>query len=699
MNIKVAKTAGFCFGVDRAVSLVYKMVSEGKKVCTLGPIIHNPQLVEDLIQKGVIIVDSLDQIPEGYTVVVRTHGVSKKEMDTVRSRKTPYCDATCPFVSKIHKIVYDRCGETGAVLIAGDEMHPEVEGIRGYCRGESYVFKNAEELEKIIEAHRLAGKNPLICVSQTTFSVKEWNLCVEILKKLCTNAVIFDTICSATSERQSEAVLLSKNSDAMIVIGGRHSSNTTKLSKVSSENCDTFLIETADELYDIDFSAYETVGVTAGASTPAGIIKEVLQTMSEIKETNIEKEVETTASAVAETAESATKAAEPAVEASAGGEMSFAELLEESFKTFNTDQRVKGTVVRITPTEIQVDVGGRKQAGFVSLDELTSNPNEKAEDIVSIGDVLDLIIMKTNDQDGTIMLSKRRFDAIKGWDDIVAAKENDEILEGVVISVVRGGVLVSTKGVRVFVPASLATANRGDSLDALVNTTVRFKIIEINESRRRAVASIKAVLREENKELQEKFWADVEEGQKFTGVVKSLTSYGAFVDIGGVDGMIHISELAWKRVKHPSEIVKVGDTVEVFIKALDRENKKISLGYKKTEDNPWEILKEKYPVDTVVTAKIVGITTFGAFANIIPGIDGLIHISQIANQHVKNPADLLKVGQEVEAKITEIDFDKKRVSLSMRALLGDEEEYAEASAEEIAAPAEETAVQEAPVEE
>ncbi|MCC8023339.1 MAG: bifunctional 4-hydroxy-3-methylbut-2-enyl diphosphate reductase/30S ribosomal protein S1 [Clostridiales bacterium] len=684
MQVTLADSAGFCFGVDRAVELVYRLLDEGHRVCTLGPIIHNPQLVAALQERGVVIAETAEEIPEGYTVVIRSHGIAKDELEAVQGNGREICNATCPFVSKIHRIVEQKGRADGLVLIAGDAAHPEVQGIRSYCPGASRVFRDEPELDAILGDPAIREYQDILCVAQTTFSLNIWKKSIEKLKKVCTNAVIFDTICGATSERQSEAVELSKRSDAMIVIGGRHSSNTAKLRDVSAAHCDTFLIETARELRGIDLSRYQSVGVTAGASTPAGIIKEVLQTMSEIKETNTEKEVETTAAQspeVAETAESADTAAnEPAASASADGEMSFAELLEESFKSVTTDQKVRGKVVRITPTEVQVDVDGRKQAGFVTLDELTANPNEKVEDIVQVGDELDLIIMKTNDQDGTIMLSKRRLDAIKGWENVVAAHENDEVMEGVVSAVVRGGVLVSTHGVRVFVPASLATLNRGENLENLLNQEVRFKIIEINESRRRAVASIKAVLREERKATEDAFWSQLEEEQKYTGTVKSLTSYGAFVDIGGVDGMIHISELSWNRIKHPSEVVNVGDTVEVYIKGLDHENRKISLGFKKLEDNLWEVLRRDYPIGTVVKAKIVGLTTFGAFANIIPGIDGLIHISQIANQHVKNPADLLKVGQEVDAVITEINFEGKRVSLSMRKLLEDEAPAAEEEA-------------------
>ena len=385
-------------------------------------------------------------------------------------------------------------------------------------------------------------------------------------------------------------------------------------------------------------------------------------------------------------------------------EMNFEEMLEESLKSLNTDEKVHGVVVGISPTEVYVDVG-RKQAGFIPAAELSNDPSVKPEDVVKIGDEMDLLIMKTNDQEGTIMLSKRRVDAMKGWDEIGEALENNEILEGKVIEVVKGGVIVLYKAMRVFVPASQATATRGEDLNALLNTDVKFRIIEVNRQRRRAVGSIRSVLREERKAAQEKFWEQVEVGQEYTGKVKSLTNFGAFVDLGGVDGMVHISELSWNRVKHPSEVVNVGDTVTVYVKALDRENGKISLGYKRPEDNPWVKLEREYPVGTVCDAKIVGITQFGAFANVIPGIDGLIHISQLADHRVEKPQDVVKVGDVVKVKITDIDFDKHRVSLSIRALLEDQQQEedqaaAQAPAEEVVysteAPAEEAPVQDEP---
>ena len=673
MKINLAKTAGFCFGVNRAVDLVYKLVDEGKKVCTLGPIIHNAQLVADLESKGVKIIDSPSECPEGYMIVVRTHGVEKSVIDDIESRKIEYVDATCPFVTKIHNIVKEQDSDT-VVLIAGDVNHPEVLGIRSYCKGKSYVFKNENELDVILQNPEFVKDKKIICVSQTTFSLKEWQKSKKILKRVCTNIDFFDTICNATSDRQLEAAELAKNSDAMLVIGGRHSSNTRKLQEVSSAFCPSYHIETVDELGAIDFSDCKVVGVTAGASTPSVIIKEVLKTMSEeIKE----KEVETTsavAEEVVETAETADKAVKPAVDASADGEASFEELLNESFKDNDNSKVVKGTVERITPSEVYVDIPGRKQTGVVAFDDLSSEPISKCEDVVAVGDEIDLIIMKTDDNDGVLKLSKRLLDASKGWNDIVAAKEADEILEGTVTQVIRGGVLVTTNGTRVFVPASLTGIPRNQNLDILQGTDVKFKIIDINPARRRAVGSIKVVTDAERKAQQDAAWAALEVGQKITGTVKSLTSYGAFVDLGGIDGMIHISELSWSRIKHPSEVVNVGDTVEVTIKALDEETRKISLGFKKIEDNPWEILKRDYPVGSVVDARIVSFATFGAFANILPTVDGLIHISQIAWERIKAPQDVLKVGDVVKAKIIDIDFDKKRVSLSIKELLDKPEE-------------------------
>jgi (E)-4-hydroxy-3-methyl-but-2-enyl pyrophosphate reductase len=656
LKIIAARSAGYCFGVNRAIEMVDALLRKGKKVCTLGPIIHNPQTLAQFAERGVKIVDSPDEAPADATIVIRSHGVSKAVCDAIFERKLECVDATCPFVAKIHKIVSKASAEGKTVLIAGDCSHPEVQGIRGHCSENCFVFKNAEELRSILQNIPNDNKTPPCVVAQTTFSVSEWENCLEIIKRVYTNATIFDTICNATAVRQSEAESLSRCCDAMIVIGGKQSSNTAKLRDVCRKNCSTYLIETADELPLSALKGAECIGITAGASTPASIIKEVLDTMSEINEAAGQNLMENNA------------------------EGNFEEMLEESLKNLNTDEKVRGVVVGITPSEVFVDVG-RKQAGFIPASELSADPNVRPEDVVKIGDEMELLIMRTNDQEGTIMLSKKRLDAAKGWETVSSAEESQEVLTGVVTEIIKGGLIVVSHGVRVFIPASQATASRNDPLDELLKKEVKFRVIEVNRNRRRAVGSIRSVLKDERKALAEKFWETAEEGKEYDGVVKSLTSYGAFVDLGGIDGMIHISELSWERIKHPSEVVNIGDTVHVYIKGLDREKGKISLGYKRPEDNPWEILKRDYPVGTVADVTVVGMTAFGAFARVIPGIDGLIHISQIADHRIEKPQDVLKVNDVVKAKITDIDFDKKRVSLSIRALLEPEEKPEETPAE------------------
>lgn len=638
MKITLAKTAGFCFGVDRAVKTLEKLANDGEKVCTLGPIIHNPQVVEHFKSKGVNIIDNISEHKKGATVVLRTHGVEAEIPEYCEKNGIKYIDAACPFVKKIHKIVLENTNENTALLIAGDKNHPEVIGISSRARGDCFTFNSAKELENLLNNCNLLKTERVILVSQTTFSVKEWKKCVEIANLLCTNALIFDTICNATEERQTEALVLSKKNDAMIIIGGRTSSNTAKLKAVCERHCLTYLIETADELLDIDFSGINSIGVTAGASTPDSTIKEVINTMSEFNEKGNPMNDE------------------------------FQQMLDESFDKMSTGKYVAGTVVGFTNTEIQVEIPGKKHAGYVPFDEYSDDPTADPKKELTIGDEIKLIIMSINDAEGTMKLSKRLADRNAIWEELEA---DDTVREGKVTGIVgeNKGVYVQSGAIRVFVPASLAKARKNDSLEELVGTTVEFKIIEVEKSRRRVVGSIRDVVAAKRREVEDAFWANVAEGNTYTGTVRSLTAYGAFVDLGGVDGMIHISELSWTRIKHPSEVLKVGDTVEVYVKALDAENKKISLGYKKIEDNPWEILKRDYPVDSEIECKIVSLTSFGAFAQIIPGVDGLIHISQIAYKHIGSPAEVLKVGETVKAKIMEIDFDKKRVSLSIKALL------------------------------
>lgn len=651
MTFTLAKTAGFCFGVNRAVNLVYDLLDKGERVATLGPIIHNPQLVAELEARGVRIIVSPGEVEPCETVVIRSHGVEQSIYNEMESRSISYTDATCPFVAKIHRIVAKAAAEGKTVLIAGDPDHPEVVGIRGHAGENVFVVRNADELQKRLETLKNSQNPPCILVAQTTYHTTFWRDCFEVARKHYTNIEIFDTICCATSERQSEAAELAAHSDLMLVIGGRHSSNTQKLKQLCESFCPTVLIETSAELRDIGLSAYDKIGITAGASTPAHIIKEVLKTMSEILR-NEENE-------------------------------DFATLLEQSLeseKIYN-GKRVTGVVTSVAPNEVHVDIGA-KQAGIVPAEELTDDPNAKIEELVKKGDEIELSVVKVNDQEGIVTLSKKRCDAQKGFEKIKEAYENGTILDAVITDVVRGGVLAYTCNTKIFIPAPHCSNTRVEDLSTLLKKQVRLMIIEVNENRNRAKGSVRAVLNAERKAKQEKFWEEVEVGKVYTGEVKSLTSYGAFVDLGGIDGMIHVTELAWKKVKHPSEIVNVGDMVEVYIKDFDKEKKRISLGYKKDCDNPWTIFTTKYAVDDVVTVKIVSFATYGAFAEILPGVDGLIHISQIANQHVEKIADVLKLGEEVEAKIIAIDTDKKRVSLSMRALLSENEQKREPVSED-----------------
>lgn len=636
-EIKVAKSAGFCFGVDRAVKLVYGELEKGNKsVATLGPIIHNADVVNDLTDKGVRIADSVDDLKEGEKAVIRSHGVGKKIYEGLDQKGNAYIDATCPFVARIHKIVREKTEEGYFILIAGDKDHPEVQGIVGHCDENYYVFKDEDQLKSFFSKNYKNLEKKLAIVAQTTYNILIWGECLKVIPKDDENILVFDTICNATSQRQSDAALLSKEVDVIIVVGGKNSSNTIKLYNVCSENCPSYHIENADELYSLNLKNAEKIGITAGASTPAYIIKEVQNTMAEILEDDI----------------------------------NFEEALEQSFKKVHTGERVKGYIAAVNNSEAIVDIG-TKHTGYVPLSELTDDQTKKPSDIVSVGEEVDLIVTKINDQEGIVTLSKKKVDELVGFDNISKAKEEDAVLDGVVLNVVKGGILVSVDGVRVFVPASQTGLGRDKNLDELLKQKVQIKIIEVNESRRRAVGSIKAVAKAQREAAKAAFWETAEIGKVYKGEVKSLTNYGAFVDLGGIDGMVHISELSWGRIKHPSQVVKVGDILEVYIKELDKESGRISLGFKKAEDNPWVKFQNNYNVGDVVKATIVSITPFGAFAQIIEGVDGLIHISQIADKRVDNVNDVLSVGQEVDVKITEIDLDKKRISISIRALLDD----------------------------
>ena len=632
MEVRLAKTAGFCFGVNRAVELTNKLLDEGHRVATLGPLIHNTQVVEDMQRRGALVADTVDEIPDGYEVIIRSHGVPRTIYDAIEQRKIVCHDATCPFVKKIQNIALKAEKEGAVLLVAGDKAHPEVQGIVGHTSGEVFVFNDLDEL-KAWKGPSDPSK-PIFAVAQTTFQVTKWQESSEFLKKAYTNALIFDTICNATWARQQEAEDLSQQCDIIVVIGGHHSSNTQKLVQVAAKHTRAVTVETASELRSEWFANVKTAGVTAGASTPSSIIEEVLNSMSvEINDS-----------------------------------MSFEEMLNASEeKRVHAGSIVKGIVTSISANEIQVDIGA-KQTGFVKLSELTDDSSAKVEDLVKVGDELDLIVEKVMDQDGVIQLSRKKLASRKGMEEIAKAAESGEVVEGDVTEFNKGGVVVNVKGVRVFVPASQTDLPKDAELSQLLKKTVRLKISEVNKARKRVVGSIRKVAQAERKALTEALWNNIEIGKKFHGVVKSLTSYGAFVDIGGVDGMVHVSELSWGRVHQPSEVLNVGDEVDVYVINFDREKRKISLGYKDPDANPWTLFTNKYSVGDVAQVKIVKLMPFGAFAEVIDGVDGLIHISQIADRRIGKPEDVLSVGDVVEAKITAIDEEKHKISLSIRAL-------------------------------
>ena len=643
MRLELARSAGFCYGVRRAVQMAEMAAEEGRPCVMLGPIIHNRDVIAYLESIGVGLVDTPEEVPPGTAVLIRSHGEGRPVHEALARLGRPVIDATCPNVSRIHQIV-SRAEEGGRqVLIIGTRTHPEVAAIAGWCR-RPVVLEGVAELSNWLETAPERRDIPLTMVSQTTSTRFIWDSCVEKAKKECTNLKIFDTICNATCKRQSEAQALAARSDAMVVIGGRESSNTKRLAELCGALCPMVVwIERAAELEPSNLCRKASIGITAGASTPEWIIKEVYDKMSD---ENIEIEE------------------------------SFAEMLEKSIKTLNTGEKVTGVVTGITPTEIYVDLG-TKHAGYIPVSELTDDPTAKVEDLVKIGDEIETYVMRVNDQEGVVTLSKKRLDTVKSWDDIEQAREEHTTVEGVVTEENKGGVVVSIKGVRVFVPASQTGLPRETPMSQLLKQHVRLRITEVNRARRRVVGSIRAVEAEERAAKAAEVWANIEENKRYTGTVKSLTSYGAFVDIGGVDGMVHISELSWSRIKHPSEVVSVGDTVEVYVISFDKEKKKISLGMKDRSQNPWEVFTGKYQPGDVASVRVVKLMTFGAFAEVVPGVDGLSHISQIADHRIDKPGDVLSEGQMVDVKIIDIDYDNKKVSLSIRALLEGGDEPAE----------------------
>ena len=660
MKIEIAKNAGFCFGVKRATDRLEKAIAEneGERLYTLGTLIHNDGYNRELAQKGVGLTTmaEAESLAASATrsapvrVFVRAHGIPKEDQERLEdlAQRFPYFayeDCTCPFVSKIHRIASEHSAEDCLFVLSGHAAHPEVVGILSHFEYEKRTFEDARMLEAAVEAGEFEkyGEKLPILVAQTTQNLDEWKKTQKIFKKLYTNPLIFDTICSVTELRQTEAAELAARSDVMIVIGGTESSNTGKLYDICKKICpQTFRIERPRELRELNLitSAHTTVGIAAGASTPSGVIQEVYKIMSE---------------------------------------MNFEEMLESSFKTLNTGDIVTGTVTNVTDTEITLDLGAQV-TGYIKAEQITDDPSVKLTEMFKKGDQIEARVGRVSDIEGIAELSKKAVDSARNWQKIVDAEANGDILEGKVVDVVKGGVSVVVGANRVFVPASQTGVPKEGDLNVLKGTDTRIKIIEIKGNR--AIGSIRAVLREERRAQEAAFWSTIEEGKVYTGAVKSMTSYGAFVDLGGVDGMVHKTELSWRPIASPADVVSVGQEITVFVKSFDAEKKRISLGYKTDDTNPWYVFTGKYAVGDVASVKIVNMMPFGAFAEIVEGVDGLIHISQIAQEKIGKPADVLELGQVVDVKIIGIDEENQKVSLSIRALLDEAQAAAEAMPEE-----------------
>ncbi|ABX42810.1 bifunctional 4-hydroxy-3-methylbut-2-enyl diphosphate reductase/30S ribosomal protein S1 [Lachnoclostridium phytofermentans] len=631
MKITLAKTAGFCFGVKRAVDKVYEEISNGKEVYTYGPIIHNDEVVKDLEDKGVKVIHSLDELKklDRGTIVIRSHGVPKsvldqiKEIEETEGKNFDLVDATCPYVLKIHRIVKEQSELGRQLIVIGDKEHPEVSGIIGWCKNPVIVVGNAEEAEKI----QLSSEQKVCIVAQTTFNYKNFQELVEIISKKGYDILVLNTICNATEERQTEAAMLSKTSEAMIVIGGKHSSNTRKLYEISKKECaNTYYIQ---KLIDLDLNqlkSFRSVGITAGASTPNNIIKEVHTRMAE---------------------------------------MSFEQLLEESLVTIHNGEVVDGTVIRVKEDEIVLNIG-YKADGILTRNEYTNQPNVDLRTVANEGDTMTVKVLKVNDGEGQVLLTYKRLAAEKGSKRLEEAFNNKEVLKAKVAAVLDGGLSVIVDEARIFIPASLASDTYEKNLDKFKDQEIEFVISEFNPKRRRIIGDRKQLLVAKKQELSKALFAKIKVGDVVEGTVKNVTDFGAFIDLGGADGLLHISEMSWGRIESPKKVFKVGDTVKAFIK--DIQGEKIALSLKFPEQNPWANASEKYAVGNVVTGRVARMTEFGAFVELEPGVDALLHVSQISKEHIEKPADALKIGQEVTAKVVDFNNDEKKISLSIKAL-------------------------------
>ena len=775
MRIRLAECVGFCFGVRRSIALAIKAAKIGP-IYTDGPLIHNPQEVRRLEEDFAIVALNEWNAEPDRPLLIRSHGIAPERYKEATRRGFTVIDATCPYVRKAQLKAQALAKAGYLVVIVGDKTHPEVEGLIGWAGNRAYAVadpKAAALLAKTTDLSKIG------VIAQTTQTAKNFSATLAVLTEAAQEIRVEQTICLTTTEHQQAALVLARQVDAMVVVGGKNSSNSKKLAQICVEHCRVFHIETAEELHIDIVRGAAAIGVTAGASTPDWIIEEVVQKMTELEklqtqeeeamkpdmtspgedseltaalkeevavsggeplyeqpeeensvepetlediamkkegietateaecelepepEAELKPEPETEAEPEAETepeseaepepdAEPEPEAeqelvAEPALatqpEAQEPAETAPIAKTEEEMaaygdmKEIRRGARVKGVVVQVKQDELLVDIGGKSE-GVLSSSELSPEEAANITERFQVGDEVDVLILRKENQEGYPVLSKKRVDQDVAWDKLIQWKAENAIVSGRVTEVVKGGLLVDV-GIRGFVPASLVGLSYIEDLSVFLGKTLQLKIIECDKQNNKLVLSAKAVLRKVSQEQKEKTWAEIAAGQTLHGVVRRLTSFGAFVDVGGVDGLLHVSEMAWYRVNHPADLLKEGDELDVYVLSADPENEKISLGLKQLIPNPWTVVKEKYPEGSVITAKVMRVTTFGAFLEVEPGVEGLVHISQLAHTRVEKTEDVVKPGDEVQVKILLVDPVAKRMSLSIKATLPKEEEAPE----------------------
>ncbi len=646
MEFIVAKSAGFCFGVDKAINTVYNKLKE-EKLYTYGSLIHNKEVIKDLEKKGANIINTIDDIKQKRTVIIRSHGVPKQLYKDLDDRNIKYIDCTCPFVKKIHNIVKNNYENGNNIIIIGDKQHPEVIGINGWCDNTAIIIKTVEEADSLKFCDK---KYTVVC--QTTFSVKNFNAIIEILNSKNINFELYNTICNATTNRQNEATKLAQKVDKMLIVGDKKSSNTQKLYDICKNICpQSYYIETIDDLELNILRTNDRIGITAGASTPSAIIKEVINKMSELNQVNSETN------------------------------QTFEQMLNDTFVALHTGDIVKGTVIQVANGEVSVNLG-YKSDGVIEKSEFSNNPNLNPADVVKAGDEIEVYVIRVNDGEGNVLLSRKRVESKKGWDTIQKAYENKETVKGKLIETIKGGMIANIEGIRVFVPSSQVSNKYVENLKSLIGKEYNFNIIEFNKQKHRAVAGRKELASKELEQQKQNILDNLSIGQTIEGTVNRIASFGAFIDLGGIDGLVHISEMSWSRIDKPQDVLKEGQKVKVTILNIDKENGKISLSLKNPDSDPWKDIEQKFTIGSIVEGKVVRILSFGAFVELESGVDGLIHISQVSNKHIAKIEDVLSVGDIIKVKILDINSEAKKISLSKREADGIEEENTQGDSQE-----------------